>query len=243
MIVRIIFLIIFLPVFSLAQIDSSIGKWIKIRSMGNNSTMDEWIRETTKQIHEGPLYIHDTIYVDSLKIGLLNKSLALIAKYSIQQSKLEYIQWDTNGFAHLWVSTKITHKKKKVKKTLDEYGGDAKAYRSQCPLDTVRGILVYHDNQHKMEDSYEEGMWVGCYPHYISTGKQVLLVPKPLFTYTDEYGNKHTEGGFTGRFYNERNEKVPHWRVYALITKFNYNGSIQFTLTNGNITNYLNSIK
>lgn len=219
--------VLLIPFLSTAQdSDTTLGKWIQVSSIEFNHTHDTWIREPSKSLRTGPLYIHDTIYIDSLKIGLMNHVISLLGRFEKPKPKPpESIQINTDFFTKMSIGWRGSHKiiKKKHKNTLDDYGGDEHAYASQCPLDTVRGTLLYNSATAIGENGNldDKGMWVGCYPPYLYNNEFFMIPGKYLHHIQDKYGKTKTVGSYIGRFYTQKNKSISNWRVYGLVIKYN----------------------
>lgn len=212
---------------------SKAQEWIKIRSIENNNTVDEWVRKGSNDA-KSYNYTHDTLYVDSFR----SQMFALIATLQYWRKiddSISKVPITFHGFKLLPDSTvyfydytrsksnkKNRKKKHKQKNTEQSNTISYKTYRGSCPLDTVYGRLKYNNLKPDIYDgcTSADGYWVGCTRVDLEMSPNYYFIPSyAIFTRLDSINSKpklYREPN--GKFYLSNGTHIGNYRVYGLGT-------------------------
>lgn len=217
----------------LVAINCKAQEWIKIRSIQNNNTVDEWVRKGSLDARTY-LYTHDTIYVDSFRSQIF-KAIAELQQYKKREDSIKFsgfriipsanITIDSN---YSWGDFKIDkkgrivhnikrkHKKRYIPKRAIVYTKYNTYYK--CIPDTIKGFLWFNN---KIADEYYgntmlPGYWIGC--SHITNGHDDVKVIPSYYLKTKYYGNlrKFTSEP-NGTFYTDDSVHIGNYRVYGLL--------------------------
>lgn len=203
--------------------------FIQVRSIAQNHTEDQWvavapIRDTVT--------VRDTLYMPKEWFD------------SVRRSKIkvpETVKYDSSIFTRLTVEWKgrITYarskapakrkappKRKATKKVraAKKKGPKVIHYKvrpSACPLDTVRGILIYNSNGwggnfDGAGNAVDSGYWIGCNPHFIEVNEHEWMIPARYI----QGNGLYTVVKINGRFKTLDFTSIPTSRVYELRLKW-----------------------